>query len=258
MSIDLNQLRSAQMLQILNTAVRTRRAELTDYLWRRCGGLVLSGPFKGMRLLEETSWGDGDLAAKILGCYEQELWPHVEGATRGPYRRVVNVGCAEGYYAVGLALALKEARVHALDRSARSQKICRQAAALNGVGERVVVGGDCTPAILAALLSTSEPQLLVMDCEGAERVLLDPALVPGLIATDFIVECHDFASAGVTAALRERLAASHRLQDVLEGTRDPNQYAVLRPLGSLDRWMIICENRPCTMNWLIGRSLAAA
>src|ERR1700686_4848787 len=103
MGIDLNAMRTSQMQRVLQLALGMRRAELIDYLWRASAGVVQSGPFKGMRLSDQTTWGDGDLGAKILGCYEQELWPHLEGARRGAYRRVINVGCAEGYYAVGLA-----------------------------------------------------------------------------------------------------------------------------------------------------------
>jgi hypothetical protein len=42
---------------------------------------------------------------------------------------------------------------------------------------------------------------------------------------------------------------------VFEGPRDPNIYGLLRGMQSLDRWIMVCENRPCTMNWLVGRAL---
>jgi hypothetical protein len=150
---------------------------------------------------------------------------------------------------------MPQAHIHALDVSQLAQDICRAAATLNGVAERVTIYGAATPEVLVNLLSGPGPTLLLMDCEGAEQTLLDPVQVPQLGATDFIVECHDFAKAGITAELRQRMAATHRLTDVFEGPRDPNIYGLLRGMQSLDRWIMVCENRPCTMNWLVGRAL---
>jgi hypothetical protein len=255
MAGNLNTLRSSQLHHIMQLAVSTRRAELTDYLWKASGGTVQAGPFQGMKLSDQVSWGDGDISVRILGCYEQELWPHFNAAFAKPYRTVVNVGCAEGYYAVGCARAMPQAQVHALDISQRAQDICRAAATLNGVAERVTIGGAATPEVLVNLLSGLGPRLLLMDCEGAEQTLLDSVKVPQLAASDFIVECHDFAKPGVTAELRQRLAPTHQVVDVYEGPRDPNIYGPLRGMHSLDRWIVVCENRPCTMNWLVGRAL---
>ena len=41
-------------------------------------GVVQRGPFQGLKVSSETSWGGGDIAAKVLGTYEQELFPVVE------------------------------------------------------------------------------------------------------------------------------------------------------------------------------------
>jgi hypothetical protein len=255
MASNLNTLRSAQLHHIMRLAVSTRRAELIEHFWQASGGTVQAGPFRGMKLSNQIAWGDGDIGVRILGCYEQELWPHFRAAFAKPYRTVVNVGCAEGYYAVGAARAMPQAHIHALDVSQLAQDICRAAATLNGVGERVMIYGAATPEVLVNLLSGPGPTLLLMDCEGAEQTLLDPVQVPQLAATDFIVECHDFAKAGITAELRQRMAATHQLTDVFEGPRDPNIYGLLRGMQSLDRWIMVCENRPCTMNWLVGRAL---
>jgi hypothetical protein len=255
MANNLNTLRSSQLHHIMRLAISTRRAELVEYLWQASGGTVQAGPFQGMKLPDQIAWGDGDIGVRILGCYEQELWPHFKAAFAKPYRTVVNVGCAEGYYAIGAARALPQAHVHALDISQRAQDICRAAATLNGVADRVAISGAATAEVLVNLLSGPGPRLLLMDCEGAEHALLDPVQVPQLAASDFIVECHDFAKAGITAELHQRFASTHQLSDVYEGPRDPNLYGPLRGMHSLDRWIIICENRPCTMNWLVGRAL---
>ena len=75
---------------------------------------VLSGPFKGMRYPLRSS-GQGGLLPKLLGTYERELSPAIERLISDRPTLVVNVGAAEGYYAVGLALRAPQAQVIAFE-----------------------------------------------------------------------------------------------------------------------------------------------
>jgi 2-polyprenyl-3-methyl-5-hydroxy-6-metoxy-1,4-benzoquinol methylase len=228
-----------------------RRAEISNALYQAQHGSVLSGPFAGMTMLPEASWGDGDLAPKLLGCYEAELHPAIAKAIARAPKSVVNIGCAEGYYAIGLARALPSSRVYAFDTSAAAQQICSRAAAANQVASRANVGGTCTPATLREIISKDDRTLLVVDCEGAELQLLDPREVPGIQACDVIVECHDFINSSITSTLRQRFAATHDVELVSEGPRNPNQFPSLQRWQSSDRWLAVNENRPVTMNWLV-------
>ena len=156
-----------------------RRRELTNQLARICHDRVIRGPFAGMMLPDHAAWGDGDRAPKLLGTYEANLHgPLLEAVSRHP-AVVVNVGCAEGYFAVGLARLLPDAEVHAFDANRRAGDICRRAAELNGVATRLRVDGECTLEMLANLVAGPNRTLVFMDCEGAERELLDPERAPG-------------------------------------------------------------------------------
>src|SRR5947209_10340484 len=88
---------------LLRHGIENYGSELTRKFIRLCGLAVQDGPFKEMKLAESTSWGDGDTLPKLLGCYEAELHPAVNEALGKDYAAVINVGCAEGYYAIGFA-----------------------------------------------------------------------------------------------------------------------------------------------------------
>lgn len=62
---------------------------------------VLSGPFKGMRYLDETVWGP--IEPKWIGCYEEQLHEVIDDVIEANYLTIFDIGSAEGYYAVGLA-----------------------------------------------------------------------------------------------------------------------------------------------------------
>jgi SAM-dependent methyltransferase len=210
-------------------------------------GKVMSGPFQGMQLTPEVSWPDGNNGTKALGCYEQELHKFIEEEIEllryMPHPTIVDIGCSEGYYAVGLARRLPKATVWAFDISKDALRITEHAAVLNEV--KVVVDGR-----LAAAMEF--PDLVISDCEGAELDYLDPAKFPGLENSSIIVECHDFGKP-VTDELKQRFALTHHIEQVLEGARDPNQFEFLRGLPSIIRWLAVSEGRPCMMWWLLMR-----
>lgn len=234
---------------VLNAA-KVRMGELADYVFAHTEGFVVSGPFENMKLPDQKSWGSGDVVPKSLGCYECELHGAIEAAIGRNPDLVINVGCAEGYYAVGLARRLPGATVLAFDIDAKAQAVCAAAAQENGVHRRVAVAGECTAEHLAALAAGAERPLIVLDCEGAEMALLPEAAMPAFAHADVIVECHDFLDRSITPTLTERLQPHHAVDLILEGPRHPTAFEFLQPLSTLDRWLAVCEYRPETMHWL--------
>ena len=123
-------------------------------------GLVVSGgPFAGLAYpdLEATS-----LIPKLLGAYERELHAAIEAAIRAGPELIVNVGAADGYYAVGLARRCPAAAVHAFEADAAQRALLARVAAANGVERADRRRSHATWAPLP------ERTLLVMDCEGCE------------------------------------------------------------------------------------------
>lgn len=228
-----------------------RIEELTEELVQVIGTTVQAGPFAGMVLPDLKSWGGGFLAPKLLGCYEAELHDALEQAIARQPDVVINVGCAEGFYAIGLARRLPGARVFASDISTEAQRACTIAAHRNGVADRVTVLGECDDSQLVELASGCKRALLVIDCEGAEMQLLSAQAVPQLRHCDMIVELHDFVDRKISPTLGWRLTPTHDITAVREGPRDPAGIQLLQRLGSLERALLVCEGRPELMHWLV-------
>lgn len=240
------------LLDTLGRAATARVTTIARELVRVLDGKVQNGPFTAMQLPNDSSWGVGDVAPKILGCYELELHPSIEQAIARAPEVVINVGCAEGYYAVGLARRLPRAKTYAFDIDPRAQAVCAGAGALNGVADRLTVRGECTSGDLVALTRGTKRALIVLDCEGAELSLLTPDTARQLAHCDILVETHDFIDRTITPTLTKVLSAQHAVEQFREGARDPAGYPVLRQLGSLDRALLTCEFRPEVMYWLMA------
>lgn len=215
-------------------------------------GVVRHGPFAGLRYPLLQSVGSS-LFPKLLGSYEAELHPWIAEICAGDYSEIVDVGCAEGYYAIGLARRLPDARVFAYDTEPRAQELCQAAAHLNHVADRVSVRGTFAAADLASL-PVRRRGLIVCDCEGAELDLFTADTVRHCAGWDLLVETHDFMDITGSTRLLERFATSHDVRAVLS-TDDIQKakhydYPELAPLDLATRRAIVGEGRPAIMEWL--------
>lgn len=240
----------SQLFLTLHGLARLRTRALLDAYVAQYGMAVQDGPFTGMILPRGTSWGDGETLPKLLGAYEAELHQVIRDGVAASPDSVINIGAAEGFYAIGLARLLPHAITIAYDSDANSQQVCSTAAALNDVADRVVIRGACTPESLQHDLAESARSLVICDCEGYELTLIDPAIVPALRRATLIIETHDFLHRGLTEALIARLAPTHTVSLGREGGRNPNEHPFLQGLHSIDRWLTMCEYRPETMQWI--------
>lgn len=181
---------------------------------------VLDGPFKGMMYGDFSTCSP--LLPKILGVYEAELHPWIFEAIRTDYDCVINVGSAEGYYAVGFAYAMPRIEVFAFDIAEITDAMVPRLAALNDLQARVHKSGPCTPAELEAIASRHARPLVFADIEGFEDELLDIGRAPALRHCDIIVETHDRFNPGVTRRLIERLWSTHRFE-IIAGNEDADR-----------------------------------
>jgi len=141
------------IFNILLYAARARSRDLLNALTAQHGFSVQSGPFAGMALIGRPGWSESDAQPMLLGVFESELHSLLEEGVAERPDVVVNIGSADGYYAVGLARRLPDARVHAFDSSETAGANCREAARLNGVDARVEVHGAGDGAALRRVLA---------------------------------------------------------------------------------------------------------
>jgi hypothetical protein len=191
------------------------------------GVTVSGGPFAGLTYPDTAPLS---LVPKVLGVYESELHGVVEDAIRARPRVIVNVGAADGYYAVGLARRCPDAQVIAYEADAEQRELCRRVAAANKVD--VDVRGAAGPGDLAGAA------LIVMDCEGCERALLEP----GIEAT-VIVELHDFLDHGVGEAIAARFAPTHEVTVIPTAPQPPARHPLSEQRPGPMRWAVMTPRR---------------
>jgi hypothetical protein len=181
---------------------------------------ILAGPFHGMRYLGTSS--GSTLMPKILGTYEQELHPLLARLQPHCQSKVVIVGAAEGYYAVGMLRANPRLEVVAFELSAEARVGLDKLAQVNGVANRLDLREACEPDVLQQVLAVAPVDLVLMDVEGYEEVLLNPVAVPQLKTCSVLVELHDFQGYSMAEKLREPFSGSHVIEHIPCQPRTPD------------------------------------
>jgi len=251
--------RVAPSLTLTLLSIRSRRlierqardlglAECARRLAAAAGSVVQSGPFAGMRLDVEAL--PVHVAPKLLGTYENELHPAIEAAISRKPEVILNVGCAEGYYAVGFALRLPEATVHAFDADPKARRATARNAALNRVGDRVHAAGVLQAEGLEPFLRLGRA-LVVMDCEGAEAHLLDPLRAPSLVAANILVEVHPGVAPEAGATITDRFAATHAANRIEQAELQERVMTAPPVLSIPDLRIAVDERRDEDIFWLV-------
>jgi len=213
---------------------------------------VLAGPFAGLRYPPDAPERVPSLGPKLLGSYEEELHPVLAELAAAPPATLVDIGAADGYYAVGLARRLKSLEVEAFEADPATRALLRGMARLNGVEDRVRVRGHCEPEDLSAL-APAPPVALLCDAEGGEWELLEPDRVPLLRDALVIAELHPWVHPEVRETLERRFAESHRAELIRTHTREPAAHPALAALPARDAARLLDERRPGPMEWLVLR-----
>lgn len=210
---------------------------------------VQQGPFAGLKYPGNSS--GSLLAGKILGTYESEIasW-FKEAIQTSYYDAFIDIGCAEGYYAVGMAVCCPSLAIFAYDIDANARDMIAQLAHINHISHRLTIEEKCSPDILRERLLRVKSPLLLVDVEGYEDDLLDPRFVPELSRADIIVEIHEYKRPGCTYRLLRRFLETHNT-DIIAAI--PDKWKTADSLLSSDRWRsadLVNEGRRLPQLWV--------
>ena len=217
-------------------------------------GRVAGGPFAGL-IYPGQSVGSANWP-KRLGVYELELAATLTCFDASVPPLVINVGAAEGYYALGCARRWPATRVIAYEQDPAGRDLLTTFAHRNGVAERIEIRGECTLPELLNVIATSPRGLLLMDVEGTEDELLDGPVVPALRHYHVLIELHDLRRATLGERLRARFEPTHDIVQIDTRARRPSDFTyprnpLLRAYLQKQLYDYADEQRGAPMRWFV-------
>lgn len=215
--------------------------------------IVLNGPFKGLIYPKLESTGS-TLLPKILGSYEDELHEVIEKICNNNYEKIVDVGCAEGFYAIGFARRVKSATIYAYDTNPIALQMCSSMAISNLVDNRVMISSlfDSNELIN---FDFGQKGLVFCDCEGFEIELFTKKTIESLKKVDILVELHDCFNDKISETLFPLFEKTHKLT-IVRSRRNKKieEYPALNKIKNLED-SILSERLDVLMRWAFWESL---
>lgn len=214
------------------------------------GKAVLHGNFKGLTYPDYESFGSA-IFPKLLGSYESELnvvWGEIISTQ---YEEIIDIGSAEGYYSVGLAMKTSNVVV-AVDISQKALDMVRKIAQLNNVSDKVKLMKGIDSLQLIEKVSQKKCFILC-DAEGFEAEIFNADTVKALSKSHILIEVHDAKVFGVSKYLKSIFEDSHVLVSI-QSTDDIYKlnnysYEELETLSPRAKLRMLSEYRSNIQEW---------
>ena len=188
---------------------------------------VGDGLFKGMLYPDFNAYGSA-IFPKLLGSYESELYFEVGNLLKNNYKYIVDIGCAEGFYAVGTARLSPSSIVLAYDINEKAISFCKQMAQLNNV-TNIKFGDFCSQDTLRGL-DFGNKSLIICDCEGYEKELFAGNISSSLKECDILIELHDLYDETISPSILKEFSSTHDAKFIYS----ENTFEKIRKINSLN------------------------
>jgi hypothetical protein len=211
--------------------------------------VVQGGIFEG--LVYDPPIFEGSLFPRLLGTYEANLQPHILELKKRSYETILNIGCAEGFYASGLGRMFPDAVIHAYEIQDYLRDACAVVATDNGLQSRFYLGKEFVPN--QSEVPSGRRTLLFCDIEGGEFTLLNMTTFPQIANMDMVVEIHPGADRTLDEFV-SRFVSTHDIEIVDLSRRVVPAPPAIRGIGDINQLLSICEFRGSETPWVVLRS----
>ena len=213
---------------------------------------VKHGPFKNMKYPSYQSVCS-TLFPKLLGSYENEIQQYIQELIDLSPEQIIDIGCAEGYYTVGLALRCPHALVYAFDENQTARRLCSDMAKLNSVDKKIKIFGCCRDQNDLLNIQNRLKTVVVCDIEGFEKKILSSRVFEHFSQASFLIEVHDCFDMETSSTLKSSFKKTHNYKEVF-AIDDVNK-AYIYDYNEIANYhfelkkLLLAENRPAGMKW---------
>lgn len=233
--------------------IRERQKRISLEVYDMCNGIVQYGPFKGMILNRQTWWGELDLGAQCLGLYEYEILSLLSQRKDKQFDTFIDIGAADGYYAVGMLFSNLVSSVICFEASANGQQAIKNNWQKNGSPGELHIHGVADNITIQSIPDEALNNALIMiDIEGHEFELLDASFLDKLKHSEILIEIHNWVENFEVKyeSLLKRLMQYFDISIVERVERPTTSRPELISFTDDNRLLLVSERRPCLMRFL--------
>jgi len=217
---------------------------------------VVNGYYKSLILSKNYSWNkyNVDLSSKLLGCYEEQVQEKIiQIKKKNNLKYLVVFGASEGFHALGLIKNKFFSKAFIFEKDDRSRKILINNSKINKIKKINIFAEADFSSIASFLNKNAKKTLFLVDIEGEEFNILNKKNLPYYQNSFLIIENHAnlIKNSKLKNIFFKLINKNFNVNYLENGSRNPHKFKYLDFLDDDEKWIIMSENRPCAMNWLI-------
>ncbi len=217
---------------------------------------ILFGPYSGTKFIFSYGWSNVDFPSKYLGIYEKQIQKKIIYLrNKFKIKFFVDCGAAEGYHIISLLKKKIFDTAMAFEIDTKSRDILSRNAVINNVKKKISIYSEANFNSLKINLKKKnlKKTLFLLDIEGGEFDLFDSSFCKYFSESYFIVEDHSFLILN-----KKKINLFHRnikkyfkVEILKDEFKNPLDYEVLNDLTEDEKYLIMSEGRPKTMQWIL-------
>ena len=198
----------------------TQRAYLArlDEMTRHGHGTVETGIFKGLNLQHAGNKDDHELVEKLEGHFETCIQEILLKITNKKFPGIINVGCIDGYYAMGTAVTFKPEVVHVVEPRLAGRARLMANMAINNIETDIEVDASVTSTEVSQIARIYEHLLVILDEPNLTDTVINAETIEFLGHSEFIIETTCMSHVMYVERIVRLLSASHHISSI---NKDP-------------------------------------
>lgn len=218
--------------------------------------VVCNGYYKSLKLKAGEKNNRIDISSKLLGFYEQQVQEKIiELQKKYKIKYLINFGAEEGFHALGLVKNnyFRKALCFEIDKLTRSKLIDN--IKINKISKKILVFSQANFKDIVNNLNSKQlkSSLFLVDIEGEEFNLFNKKNLIYYKNSFLIIENHQnfFKNKKLKNDFFEIINKNFKVKILNDGARNPNIIERLETLNDDEKWLLMSENRPFRMNWIV-------
>jgi len=250
-----NQILSKIKLNIkFKDPIQKKRIYLSKKLNEFTNGKIIDGIYKDSKFIYASEFFLAK-PAQLLGCYEKEVQEKIfELSKKYNLNYFMSIGAGEGYHAIGSRVANLFEHSLCFELEKKNREIIKKNFNLNSINKNFDIFGKADLDFFEVIKNKVElnKSLFLFDIEGDEFKILNQENLSLIKNSCLIIELHHFyLTKSQNEEFLERLKKHFKITFINTGNRQFSKFKILDKFNDDEKWLLMSESRPATMNWII-------
>jgi hypothetical protein len=215
---------------------------------------VKYGLYKDTYFYAMTHWFFRDFSSQLLGCYELQIQEKIYNIqNKYKLQNIICIGAGHGYHIISLIKKKYFKNGYAFETNIKAQEILKKNAIKNYVKKKIKIYGEGNFNSIKNNISQKKitKSLFLIDIEGSEYNFFTKENIKYLNKSHFIIEEHyNLCHNNNYKQFFKLIYDNFTIEKISNSYRNPFEYKILDNFSDDEKFLMMSENRPKTMQWL--------